>query len=179
MSSALILLIVELTVLGGLLVLFWVLWQGPPYVPSKDASIDEMVALAALKPGERVAELGSGDGRVAIALAQAGNHVDGFEINPLLVLLARQNVRRAGLSKTVTISRRNFWRTDLSGYQAVTIFGIPHRMALLGKKLERELAPGSRVISNAFVIPGWQPNKRTDKALRYVIGRGRRGRAAK
>ena len=170
MDSALILLIVEVTVLAGLIGLFWVLWQGPPYVPSKDASVDEMVALADLKPGERVAELGSGDGRVAIALARAGNKVDGFEINPLLVLLARRNVRRSGLAKSITISRRNFWRTDLSGYQVVTIFGIPHRMALLGKKLERELAPGSRVISNAFVIPGWQPEHRTDKALRYVIG---------
>ncbi len=166
-------LVFELAVLVALVGLFWVLWQGPPYVPSKDAAVSEMVALAALQPRERVAELGSGDGRVAIALAQAGNAVDGFEINPLLVLLARRNVRRARLGGTVRICWRNFWRTDLSGYQVVTVFGIPHRMAALGHKLRRELTPGSRVVSNAFGIPGWPPERRSGKAFGYVIGRYR------
>lgn len=161
--------VLSLTAIGACGWLLWMFWQGPPYVPSKDAAIREMVDLAGLKQGERVVELGSGDGRLAIALAKQGANVDGYEINPLLVWTARRNARKAGVSGKVRFVRKNFWRVDLAPYQVATTFGIPHVMEKLGRKLKRECQPGTRVVSNAFPIPGLKRTGRTKRAFRYTV----------
>ncbi|MSU76378.1 SAM-dependent methyltransferase [Patescibacteria group bacterium] len=161
--------LLSLAVLGACGWLLWMFWQGPPYVPSKDEAIKEMLDLAGVKKGERVAELGSGDGRLAIAPAKQGALVDGFEINPILVWTARKNARKAGVSTHVTFTRKNFWRVDLSPYAVVTTFGIPHVMERLGRKLKRESKPGTRVVSNVFPIPGPKRIGKTKRALRYRV----------
>lgn len=166
--------LVALGMLGGML---WLFWQGPPYLPSQDATITDMIKLARIRPakngrpGTRVAELGSGDGRLAIALAEAGAQVDGYEFNPYLVWRARRNVRRAGVADRVRIYRRNFWKIDFRGrgYEAVTTFGVPHIMKRLGRKLRAELPPGARVVSNAFPIPGLPKGPKTNRAFSYII----------
>ena len=166
-----ILLCVMLGVIAGLLWFLWTLVQGAPFVPSHRHAIEEVVELAALQPGERVAELGSGDGRLAIALArsQPTAIVVGFEINPLLVWVARRRVRRARVGNRVSIRRANFWKEDLGQYDVVTVFGIPHVMERLGRQLTRTARPGSRAVSNAFPIPGLKLDARTTRALRYVV----------
>jgi len=160
-----------LGVIAGLLWFLWTLVQGAPYVPSHRQAIDEVVELAALKPGERAVELGSGDGRLAIALAQSQPKatVLGFEINPILVWAARRRIRRAGLEARVTVRRANFWKEDLGRYDVVTVFGIPHVMKRLSTQLKRTARPGTRAVSNAFPIPGLKLDARTTRALRYVI----------
>jgi hypothetical protein len=160
--------VVALSLLAWML---WLFWQGPPYLPSKDLTIEEMVRLAKVKQGTRVAELGSGDGRLAIALAKAGAQVDGYEINPYLAWRSKRNVRRAGMEARVKIYRKNFWKVDFSGYQAVTTFGIPHIMERLGTKLARELPAGARVVSNAFPIPGLPKGPKTKRAFTYIIAK--------
>lgn len=165
--------LVALGMLGGMV---WLFWQGPPYLASRDGTIVEMVKLARVKRGMRVAELGSGDGRLAIALAEAGAQVDGFEFNPYLVWRARQNVRAAeqanpDLQGRVRIHLRNFWKVDFGGYDAVTTFGVPHIMKRLGRKLARELPAGSRVVSNAFPIPGLPKGPKTNRAFSYIIAK--------
>lgn len=165
--------LVSLGLLGGML---WMFWQGPPYLPSKDVTIAEMVRLAKIRKGTRVAELGSGDGRLAIALAEAGAQVDGYEINPYLVWRSRRNLRAAEranpeLAGRVRFYRKNFWKVDFRGYQAVTTFGIPHIMERLGRKLDRELPAGSRVVSNAFPIPGLPKGPKTKRAFSYIIAK--------
>lgn len=175
--------VASLVALGLLGWMLWLFWQGPPYLPSKDVTIAEMVTLARVKRGRggkgtrsgtRVAELGSGDGRLAIALAEAGAHVDGYEINPYLVWRSRRNLRAAEranpeLTGRVRFYRKNFWKVDFSDYQAVTTFGIPHIMERLGRKLARELPAGSRVVSNAFPIPGLPKGPKTKRAFSYII----------
>lgn len=171
--------LVALSLLGWML---WLFWQGPPYLPSKDITITEMIGLVRVRSGKgprtgtRVAEVGCGDGRLAIALAEAGARVDGYEINPYLAWRARRNVRQAEqrnpkLSGRVRIYRKNFWKVDFRDYQAVTIFGIPHIMERLGRKLARELPAGARVVSNAFPIPGLPKGPKTNRAFSYIIAK--------
>ena len=59
--------------------------SGLGYAPSTTAIIDRMIKLLNIKPGEKAVDIGSGDGRVVIALAKAGAEAHGYEINPLLV----------------------------------------------------------------------------------------------
>ncbi len=141
--------------------------SGAPYVPSSGVKISAMVRLAGLKPGERVADFGSGDGRVVMALARAGAEAHGYEINPILVWLSRRKIRAAGLAGRARIHYQSFWRADAGDFDIITVFGISHIMPALGRKLRRELKSGARVVSNAFAFPQWPPARVEDSVYRY------------
>jgi len=154
---ALLLLLIALLVyiLFGL----YITAQGPPFAPSSDERVEHILQLARVRPGKRVADLGSGDGRVLIALASAGVRADGYEINPWLVWRSRRAVRRAGLEDSIAIHCASFWKANLGRYDLVVIYGIGYIMENLAAKLERELKDGSKVISVYFEFPEWQPKK--------------------
>ena len=68
-----------------------------------------MLTLAGVKKGDVVYDLGSGDGRILIAAAKKyGVRGVGFEIDPGLVKLARENARREGVEKLVEIREQDF-----------------------------------------------------------------------
>ena len=135
------------------------LLNGALYVPTDTTLVTVMLDAAALHPGDRLVDLGSGDGRLVIAAASRGIPAVGFEINPLLVWMSRRAIRRAGLTKLARIEWKDFWSVDLSPYSVVMVFGISHIMRRLGRKLERELTPGSRVVCNLFQLPDWEGTK--------------------
>lgn len=136
-------------------ILIPMIW-GAPFVPIDKTVLKRMVALVRVQPGEKAADLGSGDGRVVIELAKAGAQAEGYEINPLLVLASRKNIRKAKVSSQACIHWKNFWGQDLSSYQTITLFGMPHMMKRLQGKLTKELKPGARVVSHQFMFPDWQ-----------------------
>jgi hypothetical protein len=83
----------------------------------------------------------------------------GFEVNPLAYLTARV----LGLSTPgIRIQRGNFWHKELGDADVVFCYLFPDVMERLAGKLEKELRPGTRVISCNFPLPGW----RADKVLR-------------
>ena len=96
-----------------------ILLRGAPYVPSQEKTIRQMILLAGILPGERAIDLGSGDGRVVIALARAGAEAHGYEINPLLVWLGRRKIRKEGLEKVAFIHFKDFWSVDFSAFDMV------------------------------------------------------------
>jgi len=128
---------------------------GAPFVATDRMNVMRMLALAEVRPGERMADIGSGDGRLLIAFARAGIESHGYEINPLLVWWSRLRISRAGFSGMASAHRADYRDEDLSGFDVVTVFGIDYMMPMLAEKLSRELRPGARVISNAFSMPGW------------------------
>lgn len=88
--------LVLLALFGTLVVIVWSFFNAP-YAPSVKNRLDAMLDLANIQPGDKAVDLGSGDGRVVIAMAQAGAEAHGYEINPWLVLWSRYAIRRAGL----------------------------------------------------------------------------------
>ena len=148
---------------------FFPIGRGAIYDPSTQAEADMMAALADVRQGEKAADLGSGDGRVVCALARAGAAAHGFEINPILVLVSRRKIRRAGLAGRAFIHWGNFWRSDLSSYSLVTTFQVGFVMSRLEAKLRRELAPGSRVVSHYWRFPGMMPEQTRSSIYRYRI----------
>jgi cyclopropane fatty-acyl-phospholipid synthase-like methyltransferase len=160
-------LIVSILLLVFCIIVLLYLYQGPAYVPTLKTTVEQMVSLSDIKPGMKVVDLGSGDGRVVIAMAKAGALATGFEINPLLVWYSRYKIRNLGFSDKIKIQSSSFWNQDLGEYDVVTIFGINHVMERLGQKLARELKPGALVISNAFKIPGLKEVTRAGSLLVY------------
>lgn len=160
-----VLLVINITILVGFILMFW----GAPYVPSRNASVENMMKLGGIGPGQKVADLGSGDGRIIIAMARRGAQAHGYDNDPLLVLLARRNIRRAGLTGKAFVHWKNLWKTDLSGFDAITVYGIPYMMKPLKDKLQKEMKSGSKVISNAFPFPNWHPDAKHEGVYLYQI----------
>lgn len=144
--------------------------RGAPYANTLSPRIEEMLDLAAVKKGERAVDIGSGDGRIVIALARRGAEAHGYEINPLLVLWSRYKVRRAGLSGKAHIHLQDMWRHDYSDFDLIISCQISYMMGKLEKKLRREIKPGTRVVSNYFTFPTWKPKKK--KGYVYLYQRG-------
>ena len=153
--------------LGGIFAIFPILFKGAIYLPTQKRTVKKMIELASIKPGEVAVDLGSGDGRLVIALARAGAEAHGYEINPLLVLLAKWNIRKAGMKGKAFVYFKNLWKEDFSRFDIVTIFGIGYAMKSLEQKLKKELKTGARVVSNAFPFPNWQHEKKEDTAFLY------------
>lgn len=127
-----------------------------------------MMALAGVRPGERCIDLGCGDGRVVEAMAKAGARADGVEINEERFRIASQRLKKNGFTKRVKIYRGSFWERNLSGYDLVTVYGITTIMERLEKKLQAELKPGARVVSNGFSFPEWKADRKLGNVYLYI-----------
>jgi len=159
-------------VLGTFALVFLFLFpigRGAAWVPSTPAKAVRMAVLSGAAPGRRVADLGSGDGRVLIALARRGAEAHGFEVNPLLVVASRIAIRRAGLSGRARVHWKSFWRADLSRFDAVTLFQGSFVMRRLERKVRRELRPGARVVSDYWAFPALEPRSRQGTLYCYVV----------
>jgi precorrin-6B methylase 2 len=140
---------------------------GAIYIPTKPERVETMIRLAKIKPGQKAVDIGSGDGRIVLALAKAGAHATGYEVNPLLVIRSWLTLRRFGVQRSTRVLLRNFWLCNFKEYDVVTLFGISYIMRDLEKKLLRELRPGAKVISNAFPFPHWKPIAKENEIYVY------------
>jgi ribosomal protein L11 methylase PrmA len=157
-------------ILGAVAASFlYILYHGAPYVPSNSGRVQEMVKMLEVNPGERIADLGSGDGRLVIACAEAGAEAHGYEVNPLLVWKSRREIRKLGLQDTAFIHLKSFLNDDLGQYDACTIFQIKSVMHKLEEKFENESKKPLRVVVNAFGFPTKVPIKNTDTLFLYTF----------
>lgn len=142
--------------------------KGAPPVPTSKATIYKTIEITRLGKGDRMVDLGAGDGRVVIAFAKAGATARGYEINPILVLLARHKIGSADVGDRAKVYWGDFWNKDLSDFDIVNVFGVGHIMEPLAKKLKKELRPGTRVASNIFPIPAWHHKRKIGGIYLYI-----------
>lgn len=140
---------------------FAFLIQGAPYVVSDDETTAKMASLVDQYSPRRVLELGSGNGKLVVSIAKLGIEVDGIELNPILVVLSKRAIRKAGVQNKANIIWGSFWHYDFSSYNLVTMYAVTHIMPRLETKFSSELKPNSIVISNYFKFP----NKKTQKVI--------------
>lgn len=136
-------------------------------MPTPKKTVAIMVGLANIKAGERAVDLGSGDGRIVVALARAGAQAHGYEINPLLVLASRLRVRRAGLKDKAFIHWRNFLNLDFSQFDVITIYGLTGLMKKLEHKFKSQMRPQARLVSHAFHFPNWPVSRQEGVVFLY------------
>ncbi|XP_028313056.1 protein N-lysine methyltransferase FAM173A isoform X1 [Gouania willdenowi] len=128
-----------------------------PYLPSSKAQTMNAMKLLEGRTG-RLADLGSGDGRLVFAASAAGFQCTGFEINSILVTYSRNKAYWSGLSPSQAVFvNKDFWKTDLSSFQNVTAFLAPQVMEVLEEKLLQELPDDAHVIACRFPFPNWPP----------------------
>jgi precorrin-6B methylase 2 len=127
-----------------------------PFDPTPQEIVERMLALAGVKKGDVVYDLGAGDGRILIAAAKKyGARAVGFETDPGLVKLARENARNAGVEKLVEIREQNFLSADLSRASVVTLYLSYDGNLAVRDQLLTQLRPGTRVVSYTFDMGDW------------------------
>ncbi|GIW61894.1 MAG: 50S ribosomal protein L11 methyltransferase [Patescibacteria group bacterium] len=139
-----------------------------PFVTTSSDKIKTLIQLSECKREGKVVDLGSGDGRVVIALARAGFDVVGFEIRKELVERSLQKIAALGLDQKITIYHQNFWDANLSEFDLIYIYGMQSMLAKLEEKLETEMKVGAKFISNIFPLPRWKPQKVKDNFYVYT-----------
>jgi SAM-dependent methyltransferase len=130
-----------------------------PFVPSPQDVVDKMIELADVKPGDVVYDLGSGDGRIVITAAKKGAKAVGFDIDGDLIKQSRANIQKAGVQNSAEIRQQDILTVDLSPASVVTMYLLPDVNLKLKPHLLSQLKPGSRVVSHAFDMGDWKPDK--------------------
>jgi hypothetical protein len=140
-----------------------------PYVATPMPVVRRMLELAGVASGDRLYDLGCGDGRIVVEAAKrhAARGV-GVDLDPQRIAESRQLARREGVEALVEFRVEDATTTDLSGATVVTLYLLPESNAMLRPILERRLPPGARLVSHDYEIPGWTPA--AEETLRDASG---------
>lgn len=130
-----------------------------PFVPSASRVVDQMLELADVGPGDYVIDLGAGDGQIVIAAAARGAMGHGVDLDGELVERSRVSARDKGVADQTAFLQEDIFTTDFSNATVVTLYLMPAANARLRPLLLEKLAPGTRVVSNAFDMRDWKSDE--------------------
>ncbi len=134
--------------------------KAAPYYPTPQVVLDRMLQLGDLKKGEKLFDLGSGDGRIVIAAAQKfGARAFGVELDPKLVAESRAKIDRLGLKSSATIIEGDLFLQDYRDADLITVYLLPITNAKLSPVLEKQMKKGSRLVCHDFEFQEWNPEK--------------------
>jgi SAM-dependent methyltransferase len=139
-----------------LLVFISVVWPrlcGAPWVPTPMHVVQQMMIMADVGPNDVVYDLGCGDGRTIVTAARHyGARAVGVEIDPLRYLWCQVLIAVLGLRDRVQVVYGDLFALDLREADVVTCYLLQDTNNKLERKLQQELHPGTRVVSNTFVF---------------------------
>ena len=159
----------------GLLFILSALWilvpafYGLPSRPTHPNRIRKALKLANLQPDEILYDLGSGDGRVLIIAAREFEaQAVGIEIGPVQRAFSWLRVLYNGASQKIRIEAGNFYKADVRDADVVFIYATSTEVAKLAPHLEKQMKPGSRVVSISADFPEWEPSMFDEHELIFI-----------
>ncbi|MFA5910298.1 MAG: class I SAM-dependent methyltransferase [Vicinamibacterales bacterium] len=139
------------------------------YVPTPEPVVEAMLQVANVTKDDIVYDLGCGDGRIPVTAARKyGARGVCFDIDPERIKEANENVAKNNVGKLVRVVQGDLFEQDLSGATVITLYLLPSLNVKLMPKLMRELKPGTRIVSHAFDMGDWKPEKELDVDGRKV-----------
>jgi SAM-dependent methyltransferase len=121
------------------------------YVPTPQQVVDVMLKIANVSKADVVYDLGSGDGRIPITAAKVyGARGVGIEVDPVRLAEAHANAADAEVTDRVTFRAADLFTSDISEATVVTLYLTPSLNTRLLPKLNKELKPGTRVVSHRW-----------------------------
>jgi len=132
------------------------------YVPTGPEVVDAMLKLAKVGPNDVVYDLGSGDGRIPITAVQKFNAKSavGIDIDPQRIKEANANHAKSGVGARVRFLNQDLFTTPIGEATVVTLYLLQSLNEKLMPKLQKELKPGSRVVSQTFSMgSSWNPDQ--------------------
>lgn len=147
-----------------------------PYVPTPDLVVQGMLKLAGVKPGETVIDLGCGDGRIVVLAARSfGAKGIGYDLNPERLREANENARVAKVTDKVQFIEKNLFDADIKAADVVTLYLLPSVNEKLKPRLQKELKPGTRIVSHSFSMGDWKPVKEQEidgrRIYLWIVGK--------
>ena len=131
-----------------------------PFVRSTPEVIERMLDLAQVKPGDVIYDIGSGDGAIIIYAAKKyGIKGVGIEIDEGLVERARRSAYVENVQHLVEFRAQDAFTVDISPATVVTLYMLPEFNAKLRPIMDRQLKPGTRVVSHDYPVEGWVPDR--------------------
>jgi len=128
------------------------------YEPTPHETVERMLNAANVRASDFVIDLGSGDGRIAIAAARRGARALGVDLDPARIREAQQNAQRAGVAGRASFRQEDLFRTPLGGATVVTLYLLPELNARLAPRL-LSLPAGTRIVSHRFPMGDWKPDQ--------------------
>src|SRR4051812_49082772 len=134
-----------------------------PYFPTPEAIVDKMLQLGALKPGEKMYDLGSGDGRIVIMAARKYKaDATGVELDDALYKQSAQRIKTLGLEPLARIVHGDLLQQDYSSSDLLTIYLLPVAIDKVTPIFDKQLKKGARIVAHDFEFPKWTPAKILD-----------------
>jgi tRNA1(Val) A37 N6-methylase TrmN6 len=131
-----------------------------PYYPTPETVVEKMLQLGGLKAGEKMFDLGSGDGRIVIMAAQKFHaEAVGVELDKDLWKSSAEKIRKLGLEKTARIVNGDLLKQNYSSADLVTVYLMPVFIDQVQPLLDRQLKKGARVVSHDVEFSRWTPEK--------------------
>ena len=134
-----------------------------PYYPTPLSVVDKMLQLGGLKAGEKMFDLGSGDGRIVIMAAQKYKaDATGVEFDESLWRQSSDRIRTLGLQNTARIIHGDLLKQNYESADLITVYLLPVGNELVTPILERQLKAGARIIAHDFQFDAWKPERTED-----------------
>ena len=131
-----------------------------PYVPTPQDVVDRMLSLANVTASDVIYDLGCGDGRIVVTAAKKfGARGVGVDFDPDRIKESEANAKAAGVEHLVTFRLQDAMTVDVSPATVVTLYLLSSSNTKLRPILTRQLKPGSRIVSHAFSMGDWSPEK--------------------
>ncbi len=131
-----------------------------PYYPTPETIVEKMLQLGGLKAGEKMFDLGSGDGRIVVMAAQKFHAVAvGIELDRDLARLSMDRIRKLGLQNSASIVNGDLLKQDYSSADMVTVYLLPGFIDKVQPLLDAQLKKGARVVSHDFEFKNWTAEK--------------------
>ncbi len=131
-----------------------------PYFPTPPAIAERMLVMAGMKKGEKMFDLGSGDGRIVIMAANKFKaDATGVELDDSLYRQSAAEIKRLGLDKSARIIHGDILAQDYSSADVLTVYLLPVSNDKIRPILEKQLKKGARIVAHDFEISGWKAEK--------------------
>ncbi len=151
---------------------YWTLLIGAGYDPTPMRVVRKMLKMAEIGENDVVYDLGCGDGRIVLTAAREfGARAVGIEADPVRFLIAYFKTLFSNQRDKVTIKLGNFMKMPIGDATCITLFLFSRGNNMLIPKFEKELAPGTRIVSYVWRINEWEPLKTQilDEIYMYII----------
>lgn len=133
------------------------------FVPTPHTVVKRMLELAKVGPDDIHYDLGSGDGRIAIASVKdfKAKKAVGIDLDPQRIKESLENHAKSGVGDRVTFLNRNIFETNFSEASVISLYLLPQLNVRLRPTI-LDMKPGTRIVTQSFDMGDWQPDHTED-----------------
>jgi len=146
--------------------MMWTAGDYPELARTIESVAEQVVERARAKAGDKLLDVATGSGNVAIPAALAGAEVTGLDLTPKLLDVARERAAEAGVQIAFVEGDAEELPFDDRSFDRVTsCFGVMFapRQDLAASELVRVARPGGRI-----VVAAWTPEGLTGRMFKTV-----------